>query len=150
MKHTSISLLVTGASLSKSFLSYHINQGPTQSLLEAISNLLNVMMASNEASPICMGHAVANTGCGASNFPDSKPKLKMHHLCKNIQKAIQGMASHILALVRLSENLVTITASIPLGQHHPHPDHYCAHAAQGWTAPSSHAIPTCARQSNAH
>ena len=72
-------------------------------------------MASNEASPICIGHAVANAEPRTSNFPDSKPKPKMCYLCKNMQKAIQGTASRILALIGLSENSVTVTASVPEG-----------------------------------
>ena len=115
MKLTSISLLVAGAGLGKSFLSYHINQGPTQPPLTAAANPLHVMMASNEASPIRMGHAVANAGPGASDFSDGKPKPKMRHLCKNMQKAVQGTASRILALIGLGENTVSVTAPVPEG-----------------------------------
>ena len=72
-------------------------------------------MASNEASPIRMGHAAANAGPGASDFSDGKPKPKMRHLCKNMQKAVQGTASRILALIGLGENTVSVTAPVPEG-----------------------------------
>ena len=73
------------------------------------------MTASHDASPICMGHTAANAGPGTSNFPNCKPKPKMHHLCKNMQKAVQGTASCILALIRLGGNMVSVTAPVPEG-----------------------------------
>ena len=73
------------------------------------------MVASHDASPIRMGHAAANAGPGASDFPGGKPKPKMRHLCKNMQKAVQGTASRLLALIGLGGNTVSVTAPVPEG-----------------------------------
>lgn len=96
MKLTSISFLIAGAGL-------------------AAANPLHVMMTSKDASPIRMGHAVANAGPGANDFSDGKPKPKMRHLCKNMQKAVQGTASRLLALIGIGEHSVAVTAPVPEG-----------------------------------
>jgi hypothetical protein len=96
MKLTSISFLIAGAGL-------------------AAANPLHVMMASKDASPIRMGHAVANAGPGTNDFSDGKPKPKMRHICKNMQKAVQGTASRLLALIGIGEHSVAVTAPVPEG-----------------------------------
>jgi hypothetical protein len=73
------------------------------------------MMASKDASPFRMGHAVGNAGPGANDFSDGKPKPKMRHLCKNMQKAVKGTASRLLALIGIGEHSVSVTAPVPEG-----------------------------------
>jgi hypothetical protein len=73
------------------------------------------MMASKDASPIRMGHAVANASPGTNDFSDGKPKPRMRHLCKNMQKAVQGTASRLLALIGIGEHSVSVTAPVPEG-----------------------------------
>jgi len=95
MKLTSISLLIAGAGL-------------------AAANPLHVMMASKDVSPYRMGHPAANTG--SSDFSDSEPKKpRMRHLCKNMQKAVQGTASRLLAFIGIGGHSLAITAPVPEG-----------------------------------
>jgi hypothetical protein len=72
-------------------------------------------MASKDASPIRMGHAAANAGPGANDFSVGKPKPKVRHLCKNMQKAVKGTASRLLALIGIGEHSVSVTAPVPEG-----------------------------------
>jgi len=48
------------------------------------------------ASAIRAGHAAANAGLTVS--PDTKP-TKMHHLCKDMQKAVQDTATRLLVII---------------------------------------------------
>jgi len=94
MRLTSISLLIVGAGL-------------------AAANPLHVMMSPKDVSPLRMGHAAANAG--ANDLSDGKPKPRMRHLCKNMQKAVQGTASRLLALIGIGEHSVSVTAPVPEG-----------------------------------
>jgi hypothetical protein len=96
MRLTPISLLVVGAGL-------------------AAANPLHVLMASKDTSPIRMGHAAANAGPGANDFSVGQPKPKVRHLCKNMQKAVKGTASRLLALIGIGEHSVSVTAPVPEG-----------------------------------
>jgi hypothetical protein len=74
------------------------------------------MVAAKDVSPIRLGHAAANMGpAGASDFSDGNPKPKMRHLCKNMQKAVQGTASRLLAFIGLGGSSLTVTAPVPEG-----------------------------------
>jgi hypothetical protein len=139
--HSSLALVLVSPPTSP----YHINQGPTQTLLfctfTADANLLHVMVAKmyphahwahcNEHSdfpdgspnqdtpslqecaegragyrlaPSCVHQTQGPTAtnmASASDFPDGSPKPKIHHLCKNVQKAVQGTASCRLAFIGL-------------------------------------------------
>ena len=52
---------------------------------------------------------------GASDFSDGNSKPKMRHLCKNMQKAVQGTASRLLAFIGLGGTSLAVTAPIPEG-----------------------------------
>jgi len=95
MKLTNIYILVAGAGL-------------------AAANPLHGMIAPKDVNPYRVGHAAANTG--ASEFSDGQPKKpRMRHLCKNMQKAVQGTASRLLAFIGIGGHSVTISAPVPEG-----------------------------------
>jgi len=97
MRFATIPLLIAGAGL-------------------AAANPLHVMIAAKDVSPIRLGHAAANTGpAGASDFSDGTPKPKMRHLCKNMQKAVQGTASRLLAFIGIGGHSLAVTAPVPEG-----------------------------------
>ncbi len=63
-----------------------------------------------------LGHAAANIGQPpASDISDGKVKPKMRHLCKNMQKAVQGTATRLLAFIGIKGNTLAVTAPIPEG-----------------------------------
>ncbi|KAH9028885.1 hypothetical protein EDB85DRAFT_1969003 [Lactarius pseudohatsudake] len=97
MKFIAIPFLVAGAGL-------------------AAANPLHVMIASKDFSPMRLGHAAANAGpAAASGFSDGQPKPKMRHLCKNMQKAVQGTASRLLAFIGIGGPSLAVTAPVPEG-----------------------------------
>jgi len=96
MRLTAISLLIAGAGL-------------------AAANPLHVMAASQGVSPMRVGHAGANVGTSASDFSEGKPKPRMRHLCKNMQKAVQGTASRLLAFIGIGGHSIAVSAPIPEG-----------------------------------
>jgi hypothetical protein len=73
------------------------------------------MVASKDVSPMRVGHAAANGGASASDFSDGAPKPRMRHLCKNMQKAVQGTASRLLAFIGIGGHSVTVSAPVPEG-----------------------------------
>jgi len=82
----------------------------------AAANPLNVMVASKDVSPMRLGHAAANVGPGgSSDFSDGEPKPKMRHICKNMQKAVQGTASRLLAFIGIGGHSLAISAPVPEG-----------------------------------
>lgn len=122
MRFTTIFLLVTGAGIGKCSLSYQSGgqltfcRHSSFCILSAAANPLHVMVASKDASPMRLGHAAANVGGpGSSNFSDGQPKPKMRHLCKNMQKAVQGTASRLLAFIGIGGHSVAISAPVPEG-----------------------------------
>ncbi len=63
-----------------------------------------------------LGHAAANMGpAGASDFSEGHPKPRMRHLCKNMQKAVQGTASRLLAFIGIGGHSLAVTAPVPEG-----------------------------------
>jgi hypothetical protein len=97
MRFITIPLLIAGAGL-------------------AAANPLHVMIAAKDVSPIRLGHAAVNVGqAGASDFSDGNPKPKMRHLCKNMQKAVKGTASRLLAFIGIGGHSLAITAPVPEG-----------------------------------
>ncbi|KAI9437624.1 hypothetical protein H4582DRAFT_1956463 [Lactarius indigo] len=82
----------------------------------ATANPLHVMIASKDVSPMHLGHAAANAGpAAASGFSDGQPKPKMRHLCKNMQKAVQGTVSRLLAFIGIGGPSLAVTAPVPEG-----------------------------------
>jgi len=97
MRFSTIPLLIAGAGL-------------------AAANPLHVVVAAKDVSPIRFGHAAANMGpTGASDFSGGNPKPKMRHLCKNMQKAVQGTASRLLAFIGLGGPSLAVTAPLTEG-----------------------------------
>ena len=128
----------------KSSLSYHIDQGPTQLVialpLRVAAKPLHVMMASNDTSPIRMGHAVAKRRTWRQQFPQRQTKAKD---ALSLQEHAEARPDTPPPSC-LDPNRRALGARLcarSQGQHHPHPDYYWARAAQGRTAPSGHAIP---------
>ena len=62
-----------------------------------------------------VGHAAANVGTSVGDFSDGEPKPRMRHLCKNMQKAVQGTASRLLAFIGIGGHSVTVSAPVPEG-----------------------------------
>lgn len=62
-----------------------------------------------------VGHAAANVGTSVGDFSDGERKPRMRHLCKNMQKAVQGTASRLLALIGIGGHSVTVSAPVPEG-----------------------------------
>jgi len=82
----------------------------------AAANPLHIMVAAKDVSPIRLGHAAANMGpAGANDFSEGNRKPKMRHLCKNMQKAVQGTASRLLAFIGIGGSSLTVTAPVPEG-----------------------------------
>ena len=74
------------------------------------------MVASKDVSPMRLGHAAANVGPGgSSDISDGEPKPKMRHICKNMQKAVQGTASRLLAFIGIGGHSLAISAPVPEG-----------------------------------
>jgi len=80
--------------------------------LIAIASPLNVMISTTEFSAIRVGHAAANAGPPVG--PNTKP-TKMHHLCKNMQKAVQDTAGRLLAIIGISGPSLSSTTPVPEG-----------------------------------
>ena len=57
------------------------------------------MISTTEFSAICMGDAAANAGPTVNSDTES---TKRHHLCKNMQKAVQDTADRLLAIIGIS------------------------------------------------
>jgi hypothetical protein len=76
----------------------------------------------------------------ASDFPDGSPKPKIRHLCKNMQKAVQGTASCLLAFIGLRGHAamnMTSTSDFPNGNPKLKMHHLCKNvqkAEQGTTS----------------
>ncbi|KAH9173494.1 hypothetical protein EDB89DRAFT_699395 [Lactarius sanguifluus] len=68
------------------------------------------MIASKDLSLMRLEHAEANTGPAAA---DGQPKPRMRHLCKNMQKAVQGTASRLLAFIGIGRPSLAVTAPVP-------------------------------------
>ncbi|KAI9450304.1 hypothetical protein BJY52DRAFT_1303226 [Lactarius psammicola] len=67
-------------------------------------------------SPLRLGHAAANMGPpAASGFSEGQPKPRVRHLCKNMQKAMQGTASRLLAFIGIGGPSLAVTAPVPEG-----------------------------------
>lgn len=78
----------------------------------AIASPLNVMISTTEFSAIRVGHAAANAGPIVG--PDTKPS-KVHHLCKNMQKAVQDTAGRLLTIIGISGPSLSSTTPVPAG-----------------------------------
>jgi len=70
------------------------------------------MISTTEFSAIRVGHAAANAGPPIG--PNAKP-TKMHHLCKNMQKAVQDTAGRLLAIIGISGPSLSSTTPVPEG-----------------------------------
>ena len=84
----------------------------TDMFLVAIASPLNVMISTTEFSAIRVGHAAANVGPIVG--PDTKPS-KVHHLCKNMQKAVQDTAGRLLTIIGISGPSLSSTTPVPEG-----------------------------------
>jgi len=54
------------------------------------------MISTTDISAVRAGHTAANAGLTVG--PDTKP-TEMHHLCKDMQKAVQGTAARLLVII---------------------------------------------------
>jgi hypothetical protein len=78
----------------------------------AVASPFNLRISTTELSAIRVGHAAANAGPAVG--PATKP-TKMRHLCKNMQKAVQGTASRFLAIIGISGPSLSDTTPVPEG-----------------------------------
>jgi len=93
----------------------------TDVFLVAVASPLNVMISTTEFSAIRVGHAAANAGPTVG--PNTKP-TKMHHLCKNMQKAVQDTAGRLLAIIGISGSSLSSTTPVPEGFSHVQITHH--------------------------
>ena len=80
-------------------------------MFEATPNVK--LISTTNVSAFCLGHAAANAG--PSVDPDAQP-TRMHHLCKNVQKAVQNTATRLLTIIEIGGPSLAGPDSAPEGR----------------------------------